>query len=1434
MNLMKWLAIVILLSATPVLGCTAILFGFTITVVKVNGAPTGKVLIITAPIMFTNYSGSNGGIVSLTVSSTGPFMANSVTVDGTFGSGDTGDLMISGIPTAAGSEAGTITINPFCGPFAGSPVSIGYNITAVGGVTPPTWGQNTYTAVLGEPVSGATGELFGQNAPDLVENSPIAFTFERYYASYLAVNNVTSALGTNWMHNYDVKLALNSAGTTATVTLFRGKTITFTKTGSNWQLSSTERLPYQLVSSGNGFQFMSPASRLIYDLDSGGKLTKVTDRNGNVLTVTQGATGPTLISDGLGHTLTFTYAGSNLIRVQDQAGRSVSFEYAGGILSASTDANGKRSSYATTSAGGLAGLITATTMPLGNKPFTQQYDSQGRVSTQSDSFANPFNFTYNPTSNGATLSVPGGETLTYTHDSQLNLTSQSDPSNASSTYTYDANNRPISVTDRLGQKTSVTWDASSGYPATITDHAGNKTSFKYSAALQGVFTFYDLVNVSFADGTSASYARDNKGNAIGVTDQSALTTQLTFNSRGQALTRTNASGGVTTFTYNSDGTLASVQLPTGDTTKIAYDPAGRPNLLTNPDGTTDSFQYDALGNILKATNPRGGVTTATIDDNNNPKTIVDPLSGLTTVGYDTNDHPISITDALGKTTRRLYDSVNRVKSVTDPTGVSVNFAYDTLNRPTSVLDATQRGLQLKFDAESRLLSATDALSRTVAVTRDSRGLVTTLTTPNNEKFSATYDALQRPLTRTDPLNGVTQLTYDARGLVSSLTLPGNVRASYTSNELGLVTTVTDPNGNAFLRAFDKAGRISSRTDPLGQTTSYQYDSQQRLSSTTRPLGTLQIQRDAAGNVTRRQYSDGLTLSYSYDPNNRITSADGLSLGYDINGRIVSSNGLQITRDDAGRISSITYAAGKTVKYTYDNRGLLTQVADWVGGVTTLTRDAAGQLTSTVYANGVREDATYDLNGRVSTAKVTRGSTSISSITLRRDALGRITGADRSAPSVPDVPNGYFPQAFDAASQSFAATYDANGRVVQDAVRGYKWDGASRLMSYQGVDGSASFTYDARGIRISRISGSTTENYVLDYATPLPTVAIVRNATADQRYYIWLPNGVLLETIDTGGARRFYHFDESGTTNFLTDDSGAVTDTYAVTPYGETLQHTGPAANPFTFQGAFGVMQEGATGLFYMRARYYDSTTARFLTRDPIDSLRPQAIDPYQFASENPVEGRDPSGLQDFDPARVPFLPGRPGVFPAPDTTDDLLDAASVRIFGNPRAFEPLQPLGGPALVSGRPFDPFGPQVGVGGAKFVENVGDFNGDGFPELIGRGIDTLREPFFVATNKNPIPPPPSFNPLNPLLGNVPLVNVLWLKPFQPVSTPALRTELFGFERTFLDGDASFAIRIPAVPPETFALFRQLHPDWSNEEIKALLQNGAFGSNGFNPTGQ
>jgi RHS repeat-associated protein len=93
---------------------------------------------------------------------------------------------------------------------------------------------------------------------------------------------------------------------------------------------------------------------------------------------------------------------------------------------------------------------------------------------------------------------------------------------------------------------------------------------------------------------------------------------------------------------------------------------------------------------------------------------------------------------------------------------------------------------------------------------------------------------------------------------------------------------------------------------------------------------------------------------------------------------------------------------------------------------------------------------------------------------------------------------------------------------------------------------------------------------------------------------------------------------------LTDELGAVTDTYEYGGYGEVLRATGTTENPYLYRGE---SWDAELGLQYLRARYYEPETGRFLSTDPFEGMveRPVSRHRYLYGNANPVVFEDPSG-----------------------------------------------------------------------------------------------------------------------------------------------------------------------------------------------------------------
>jgi len=106
-----------------------------------------------------------------------------------------------------------------------------------------------------------------------------------------------------------------------------------------------------------------------------------------------------------------------------------------------------------------------------------------------------------------------------------------------------------------------------------------------------------------------------------------------------------------------------------------------------------------------------------------------------------------------------------------------------------------------------------------------------------------------------------------------------------------------------------------------------------------------------------------------------------------------------------------------------------------------------------------------------------------------------------------------------------------------------------------------------------------------------------------------------------GSPTYFEADGLGSVTSLTDNSGAAAVTYAYDVFGNLSGSTGNLTNPFRYTGR---EFDSETGLYFYRARYYDSKGGRFTSEDPLRfKLGPNF---YAYVANDPVGHIDPSGL----------------------------------------------------------------------------------------------------------------------------------------------------------------------------------------------------------------
>jgi RHS repeat-associated protein len=356
-------------------------------------------------------------------------------------------------------------------------------------------------------------------------------------------------------------------------------------------------------------------------------------------------------------------------------------------------------------------------------------------------------------------------------------------------------------------------------------------------------------------------------------------------------------------------------------------------------------------------------------------------------------------------------------------------------------------------------------------------------------------------------------------------------------------------------------------------------------------------------------------------------------GYDLYARPLDSNGLPngdpfVIQESNGNQQNPAIAQGSNQRYQLawqdDGTGawdLFTATLDRRYQVTHIQYDydPLNRLVSAVYSGDLSASYsyTYDAVGNMTAYVETVGAETSSVNRTFNEANQLVTSTDT-----------------ELGTSSF--TYDANGNLTQLIKPGtppagrlyYHYNQRNLLTLAEEQIGAgptkpvAEFVYDGDGGRLQQIDHTGEDPLTTTYTNDivgLSQVLVSDDGTTTTHNLF----GLDLISQDDGTTTRYLLADGLGSVR-VEMVNGAVETTTTYEPYGKLLSQTGSSGTTYSFTGE---QYDAATGLVYLRARYYNPSLKLFLSRDPFPGYATLSISQngYAYVHANPINLTDPSG-----------------------------------------------------------------------------------------------------------------------------------------------------------------------------------------------------------------
>lgn len=779
-----------------------------------------------------------------------------------------------------------------------------------------------------------------------------------------------------------------------------------------------------------------------------------------------------------------------------------------------------------------------------------------------------------------------GDTTSFTYDAYGNVLEKTNPDETVNGVEYDGLQREKATYFRVGEYYSKQY-------LTTTEYEFENHNFAvYSSAT-------DFRNISYK-------GLKTKITTYITADKQVVTETLT-DFRGNAVEEKTNSEVKRTSAYYANGQLAKVTDALKNTTTYEYNYLNKLTKTVAPFDDRNSEvvnEYDKNGNLVK--------TIQKLDNNKNSVTV--------------NKY-----NAMGLLEKVVLGdgTANGEKNITKYFYNNAGIQTKMYTGMSSENDDTYLTTEYEYDSFMRLIRTTDSTgynSRTI--TYDLNGNILTSTDSNGNIITNTYDALNRVLTSNsvDPDDSSKNVSksyqYDEMGRTVRTTV-NNKSTTYLYDDLGRV--YEEMSYDSF-KAYSYEGvsqyveceRAGIFHKIIYYEKNYEYDDEMRVSSVQESENDIvSYTYDANGNKKSETLGNGIVSTYNYNKANRITKLEN-KLGnstissYEYSYYLDGSDACKV-RNENGII--------ETTGYEYDSLKRLVEESVTIGNNTdtySYEYDDYGnrsKMTADGSENYVTEYVYNDAQGNYTT--------------LLQKEIKTVQGKNNALNNNSNVKQTVY-------------TYDANGNQVtkttSEKTETNTYDALNQLVGFTDGTATASYTYDVSGLRDSKtVNGVTTTHIwidsqiVADYTNAYTTNVYIRG-TSLVAAFDW-DEGIKSDY-------RFYTQNAHGDVVNITDADGAVIKSYTYDAFGVEKNISDSDTNVFRYCGEY---FDAETGTIYLRARYYNPTIGRFISRD---SYAGKASDPlslhrYTYCHNNPILYFDPSGHDALSAAQYLVYNPRP-------------------------------------------------------------------------------------------------------------------------------------------------------------------------------------------------